>query len=187
MSTASKVNLVLLALLTGAYMPWNMGLLFLDPLIIVTYAGLALFYAGATPGGDPLRTGLFGAAYSTLVIALGVVSVNLGLKQGAPVLPVLPVSIATPLLSFSAATFAATWARDHIARRNPPHDAASRIRWLTLILLMAWVMRASFIPAAIRDVAAPATTTRGVFLLALGASGVMLAAARRIAGKTPSA
>ncbi len=187
MSTASKINLALLACLAGGFVPWKMGLLFLDPLVILPYAGLSLFYAGAAPGGDPLRLGLFGATYACAVIALGVLAVNAGLRQGAPLSPVWPLAVSAPVLSFSVSFFAATWARDHINRRNPPQEAASRIRWITLLLLMLWLTRASVIPAAVRELTAPATTTWGLAVMSLGLSGVMLLGAWGIASKRADA
>ncbi len=178
MTTAGKVNLSLVAAAAGAYLPWKMGLIFLDPLVIIPYAVLSLFCASAMLPMAPRRVGLAGAGYAALLIGLGIGMVNAGFWHGTLLLPAPLALLAALVLAFSVCLFAGAWALRYISKNNTAQEAAQRVRWTALLLILFWTLRSSVLPSSVRELVAGFTTTGGLATMAFVISAALVIAAR---------
>lgn len=197
-STGSRVNLVLLVLLLGGYLPWRMGFEFLDALVLMPYAFTSLMFISVAaaealapeeiPSGEcrgELRrrvwaTAAGGLCYSGAILALGLVAVNLGTLP-ALVAPPFLTMISYAALSLAVAAFAAASAALMVAHHDTAADVRSRIRGILLLLLGVWLFRGWLIPVGLREQVAPWTTTARLGWLAAGGAVVLsLLAERRL-------
>lgn len=189
-STGSRVNLVLLVLLLGGYLPWRMGFEFLDALVLMPYAFTSLMFVSVAAAealgpeqipAEEQRAGLRrriwavavgGLCYSGAILALGLAAVNLGTFPALVTPPLLTV-VCYVALSLGVATFAAASAALMVAHHDTAGDVRSRIRGILLVLLGLWLFRGWLIPAGLREQAAPWTTTARLGWLAICGSAVL--------------
>ena len=182
----SKINLVLLTALAGGYVPWKMGIEFLDPLVVVPFALVSLMpVSAALPPRSLVRTGSLGMGYALLVLGLGVVLVNAGFWHGQLLLPPWPAVFAAALLAFSASFFAGAAALAMLGNNYTAAEAGRRIRLVLLVLLAAWLFRGTLVPTGLREAVAPVATTWGIAGMAVVVSLGLLLLGLRAAGAGP--
>ncbi len=189
----AKVNLALFGALLGVVLPWALGLPFLDPLVIVCVSCSAVVFVAAVAGQagrevnpDTLLPWLlvitaWGGFYGTLVVAAGIVTVNVLNWHGTILVPGALTSITTPLLPVAMSAFF-TAEGFHLARKgHKPEEIGARFRWGVLILVMGAYFRHSLLPTVATEWLARRSTTpgiaMGVVLLSLALAGL---AARRL-------
>ena len=176
--TGSQVNLVLLFLLAGLYLPSRMGIEFLDPLTIVPYSLIGLvFVSGAAAAvfedldsyrvlrARVWRLALGGLGYAVLVLGAGVIMVNIGFWHGEVLLPPVPICLVTVWLILSLSALVAAVAAHLMRRHHTSSEVKSRLLGALLGVLLAWVFRSSLAPVAAREWIAPVATTAGLTLL----------------------
>jgi hypothetical protein len=173
--TGTQVNLVLLFLLAGLYLPSRMGIEFLDPLTIVPYSLIGLVFVSGSAGAvfEDLesyrllrarvwRIALGGLGYAVSVLGAGVIMVNIGFWHGEVLLPPVPICLATVWLIFSLSALVAAVAAHLMRRHYTSAEVKSRLLGTLLAVLLAWVFRSSLVPVALREWIAPVGTTAGL-------------------------
>lgn len=160
----------------GVLVPLYRGLMFLDSLTMVVYACMSLLFVAPTAAeafgraaarsstGILPRTGFilaYGWGTSVLMLAAGILTVNLAYWQGRMLTPPVAMLASALLLGLTASlvTIAATAL---IARRLGPGATKNILRVLFLLILLAWRFKAG-----------PELTTREMQRLSLIASGIL--------------
>jgi hypothetical protein len=164
-SSGSRVNLILLAGLAGGFLPWKMGIEYLDASVLLPCSLISVMFVSAQlPPGCVTRTAATATLYSTTILLLGIIVVNTGFWFGSPIIPPSAILLSAVMLGFGASCFATSAAQRMMARDLTPHEAASRIRLGLLFLLGLWMFR-HLIPATLTELIAPAATTTGIPLI----------------------
>lgn len=178
----AKQALIILAivLVFGVLVPWYRGLSFLDSVTIVVYACMSLLFVAPTaaeafgaPASRPSieilpRTGMilaYGWGISLLMLAAGILTVNLAYWQGRMLTPPATMLGSALLLGLSA-SLAMIAGTALIARKLGPRSTKNILRVLFLLMLLAW-----------RFTANPHLTTSEIQGLSLIASGIFALAA----------
>lgn len=169
--------MALLAGFGGIFLPWKMGIEYLDAFVLLPCSLVSVLWISASlPVRRVWRASAAAAGYGASTLAAGILVVNAGFWNGGPIVPPLSIVASAFALSFSVAAFAAAVAVALEAKNYTTQEAASRLRFGLLVLLGIWVFR-SWAPSSVRELVAPLTTTSGVVLLTLGVCIVLLVSA----------
>lgn len=176
-SAGARVNQTLFVLLLGVYLPFRMGIEFLDPLVIVPFAFASLvFVSGAAAEAfgsavlpEPataaslrprmIALSLGGGLYAWSILISGVVVVNIGNWYGFPLLPPALTSWTAPLLSLGLSAFGAATALLLFTHHYSVKDVRSRLRGGLFLFLLVWLFHSWLVPIALREKIAPYLTT----------------------------
>jgi ABC-2 type transport system permease protein len=179
------ITILLIVLVFGIFVPWYKGFDFLDPLMISAYSCLAIIFVapasaeafGALPA-ESSRSELlaklftivaYGWGVSIVILASGIITVNLSKWHGRLLLPRTPVLLSCLLLSLTGA-LAFGSAAALLARRTTPRSAKSILRLAFLLILLSLAFGNRYLPIAWRSSIETQLTTEGITTLALRAS-----------------
>lgn len=170
------VIILIIVLVFGVLVPWYRGLTFLDSITIIVYACISLLFVApptAEMFGVPAskfsradilsRTGVilaYGCGISVLMLASGILTVNLSNWQGRLLVPRVTLLLSALLLGVTASA-ATVFGTAILALHFGAGRTKTILRVVFLLLLLAWYFYGY-----------PHLTTSGIQQLALLASGV---------------
>ena len=186
---AKQAILVLgFAILFGIFLPWYRGLDFLDPVMIIAYACLALLFvapasaeAFASEREGPstrgaIRTSVlvlaFGWGLAVLVLIAAIVTVNLTHWHGYLLAPSAKLLIAALLLSLTASVVVIGGCA-LLSRKFSASSVKGFVRLGYLIVLGLLAFSSRFLPEHTRTIVAENMTSAGLTHLAFTASAVL--------------
>jgi len=184
---ATLVNIVVIGAF-GIAVPWRRGFDFFDAAILIPYAFISLLFAAAAAtdvvegNGSGARqmlarvlaSALFGWCVFLVILAIGMLTVNLLYRAHHLFLPPSAVLGAAIALSMASSLCVSSFGA-YLSVLFSPESAKLILRSLFIVVLLAVLFAPRFLPESTRDAIATNVTSRSLSRYALIAAGILAA------------
>jgi hypothetical protein len=178
---------VIVVLIFGVLVPWYKGFTLLQPLIVMAYALMALLFVAPAASEfwpvleKPVTAAAvlarllsivgYGWGIAMAMLAVAMVTLNLGYRSNRILSPPVPFLAAAALFSLTA-SWAVAVICALLARRFSANMAKASVRIVLLLALLGWAFNSSILPESWQIVLADHSTRRAITTLAWQGSAV---------------